>query len=186
MQPVRPAEQKNEVSARLWAATPLLPPEILEPCRRQLSVTHRVLYRAVAEPILDSPGVVSGVCQCVAAAMAKHVCMYRKIKAGALAKAFYLPIDGVRRERPTALGSKTKPLSGNCRRSSRNALTSSPRSGWTEGLPFLTRRTWRDGDRPNSTCDHSKSQISEARRPCRKATSTSVASRCPHGRPSPP
>ena len=43
--------------------------------------------------------------------------------------------------RPVA---KTKPLFGNCRRSSRSALISSPRSGWTLGLPLLTRRTCKE------------------------------------------
>jgi hypothetical protein len=34
---------------------------------------------------------------------------------------------------------KTKALSGNWRRNSRSARTSSPRSGCAEGLPFLAR-----------------------------------------------
>jgi hypothetical protein len=51
------------------------------------------------------------------------------------------------------------------------------------GLLFLDRRTCSEADRPNSTWLHSRSQISEARRPCRKAIRTSVASRCPQ-RPS--
>ena len=38
------------------AETALVPPEILEPRRRQLGIAHRVLYRAVAEPVLDGPG----------------------------------------------------------------------------------------------------------------------------------
>jgi hypothetical protein len=74
----------------------------------------------------------------------------------------------------------TKLESGNCRRSSRKARISSPRSGCTDGLPFLTRRTWRHAERPNSTCDHSKSQISEARRPWRKAMRIRVVSRWPY------
>ena len=44
----------------------------------------------------------------------------------------------------------TKPVSGNCRRSSRKARSSSPRSGCTDGLPLLTRRTCSEADRPNS------------------------------------
>ena len=47
------------------------------------------------------------------------------------------------------------------------------------GLPFLARRTCSDGDRPNSTCAHSKSHISIARKPCRKAIRIRVASRSP-------
>src|SRR5262245_20212899 len=39
-------------------------------------------------------------------------------------------------------------------------------------LAVLARRTCKYDERPHSTCDHSKSQIPEARRPCQKATST--------------
>ena len=46
----------------------------------------------MAEPVLDSPGVVSGVRQCVAAAMAQHVGMQREIEASALAKTRRMPI----------------------------------------------------------------------------------------------
>jgi hypothetical protein len=79
----------------------------------------------------------------------------------------------------------TKPLSGNCRRSSRSALISSPRSGCTDGLPFLTRRTCSEADRPNSTWHHSRSQISCARRPCWKAIRIRVAPVTVCARPAP-
>src|SRR5262252_6673200 len=61
--------------------------------------------------------------------------------------------------------------------SSRNMRNSSPRIGWTAGLPFFALRTCSAGLRPHSTCDHSRSVISTARKPCRKATRISVAPR---------
>jgi hypothetical protein len=51
--------------------------------------------------------------------------------------------------------------------------------GCTAGLPFFALRTCSAGLRPRSTCDHSRSAISTGRKPCRKATRISVASRWP-------
>src|SRR6516164_9801941 len=74
--------------------------------------------------------------------------------------------------------SKTKaPVVLRC--SSRSMRNSSPRIGWTAGLPFFALRTCSAGLRPHSTCDHSRSAISTARKPWRKATRISVASRWP-------
>src|SRR5258708_572802 len=50
--------------------------------------------------------------------------------------------------------------------------------GWVDALPFLARRTCRAAP-SKSICDHSRSQTSEARSPCRYVTSSIVASRCP-------
>ena len=61
-------------------------PEILKPRRRQFGIAHCVLYRAVAEPVLDGPGVVSGVCQRIAAAMPQHVDVHREAEASALSQ----------------------------------------------------------------------------------------------------
>jgi hypothetical protein len=47
----------------------------------------------------------------------------------------------------------------------------------------LTRRTWSAAFRPSSTCDHSRSAISAARRPCRYAIRIMVASRWPQRPP---
>jgi hypothetical protein len=49
-----------------------LAPEVLEPDRGQLGVSEAVLYRAVAEPILDSPRVVAGVGEGIAAGVTEH------------------------------------------------------------------------------------------------------------------
>ncbi len=57
------------------------PPEVFKPRRRQLGVPDRMLNRAVAKPVLNGPGVVPGVRQCVAAAVAQHVHMDRKSEA---------------------------------------------------------------------------------------------------------
>ena len=132
----------------------------------------------MAKPILDRPRIVPCIGQGVAAAVTEHVAMHREIEASTLANAFDVPINRVRREWSAAFGREHKAESGNCRRSSRNALNlvAAERMN-ADGLPFLTRRTCSAADRPNSTCDHSRSQISEARRPCRNAIRIKVASR---------
>ena len=58
----------------------------------------------MTQPILNSPCIVTGVRQCVAAAVPQHVCMHREVGAGALANSLDKPIDGVRGERSAALG----------------------------------------------------------------------------------
>ena len=50
----------------------------------------------MTQPILNSPCIVTGVRQCVAAAVPQHVCMHREVGAGALAESLDKPIDGVR------------------------------------------------------------------------------------------
>ena len=52
---------------------PSLSPEVLEPSWRQLGVAHRVLDRAVAEPILQRQRIMSRIRQSVAAGMPEHV-----------------------------------------------------------------------------------------------------------------
>jgi hypothetical protein len=49
----------------------------------------------MAEPVLDGPGIVPGVRQCVAAAMAEHVGVDREGEARALPNAFNQAIDRV-------------------------------------------------------------------------------------------
>jgi hypothetical protein len=58
-------------------------PEVLKPIRCQLGVPNSVLDVFVAEPSLQRTGVVAGVRQGVAAAMAQHVRMDRKRHFGA-------------------------------------------------------------------------------------------------------
>jgi hypothetical protein len=52
-----------------------IPPEVLEPIRRQLGVAHRVLDVLVAKVCLQRPGVVAGICEGEAAGVPKHVGM---------------------------------------------------------------------------------------------------------------
>ena len=47
-----------------------VPPKILEPIGRQLRIAYRVLDILVSHPSLDGPGIVAGVRQCIAAAVA--------------------------------------------------------------------------------------------------------------------
>src|SRR5215813_15506665 len=65
-----------------WGMIFHLAPEVLEPVRCQLGVTHRVLNVSVPEPSLQRPGVVAGVGQGIAAGMPQHVRMYRELHVG--------------------------------------------------------------------------------------------------------
>jgi hypothetical protein len=56
----------------------LLSPEVLEPARRQLGVSHRVLDIAVAEVGLQRSRIVALVGQCKTTGVAQHVRMSRK------------------------------------------------------------------------------------------------------------
>ena len=94
--------------APVWPIARLVPPEILEPRRRQLGIADGVLDCSMAEPILNGPRVVSGVRQCVAAAMAQRVRVHREIEASTLPNAFNQAIDSVGRERAAALGCEYK------------------------------------------------------------------------------
>jgi hypothetical protein len=59
----------------------------------------------MAEPILDASRVMARIGQGVAASVAEHVGMDQKAEAGALADALDQAVDGVGRERTTALAS---------------------------------------------------------------------------------
>src|SRR5437764_13944478 len=61
-----------------------LPPEVLEPVRRQLGIAHRVLDVLVAEPRLQRAGVVAGIGQGVAAAVPQHMRVDRERHFGPL------------------------------------------------------------------------------------------------------
>jgi hypothetical protein len=91
----------------------------------------------MAEPCLQRPRIVPGVRQGEAARVPQHVAMDRECQTSTRAYTFDETVDGVLVNGPPRSVANTKPLSGNCRRSSRNALISSPRSGWTLGLPFF-------------------------------------------------
>jgi hypothetical protein len=56
--------------ASMWTVPPSIPPEVLEPIRRQLGVAHGVLDIAVAEIGLQGAGVVALICQGEAAGVA--------------------------------------------------------------------------------------------------------------------
>lgn len=60
----------------------------------------------MTQPILNGPGVVPGVRQCIAAAVAQHVDVNQEVEAGALPNAFNQPINSIRREWTTALSAK--------------------------------------------------------------------------------
>ena len=122
------------------------------------------------KPILNPARVMPGIRQGVAAAVSQHVRVHRERKPGALADALDKAVHRVGGERAAALRGEHKGAVRECRCSSRRARISSPRKGCAAGLPFLARRTCSVAARPISTCDHSRSQISTALRPCRYAT----------------
>jgi hypothetical protein len=65
-----------------------VPPEILEPRRRQLGVPHRVLNVSVAEVGLQGAGVVALVGQGITASVSKHVRVRLEAQLGLLARPF--------------------------------------------------------------------------------------------------
>jgi hypothetical protein len=86
--------------------------------------------------------------------MAQHVGVDWKGEAGARADALDEPIDGIRRERPAALGGEDE---GRVRAlpaqlAQRSHLVAAQRMAL--GLPFLARRTCSVAARLSSTCDH--------------------------------
>ena len=65
-----------------------VPPEILKPRRRQLSVAHGVLDVAVAKIGLQGAGVVALVGQCVTTGVSEHVRVRLEAQLGLLARPF--------------------------------------------------------------------------------------------------
>jgi hypothetical protein len=91
--------------ARLWLSrTPLVPPKIFKPVRRQLRITDRVLDVAVAKPCLECPRIVASVCQGEAAGVSEHVWVDRKRHPGPLAEARDQCVEALGRHRAAALG----------------------------------------------------------------------------------
>ncbi len=80
------------------------PPEIPEPIRRQLRVTHRVLNIAVPEPRLQRPRIMPLVRKLVTAAVAQHVGMDSEGHTRTLTEAPDQGMEALRRHRRAALG----------------------------------------------------------------------------------
>jgi len=124
----------------------------LHSCQKYLnrfgdSVSHGVRDVAMAKPILQRPPVMAGVGQDVAAGVAQHVRMNREGQA-ARADALIGRFTAADVKGPSRSVARTKAESGSRRCSSHGALISSPGSGWTEGLPFLSRRTCSEAEPP--------------------------------------
>jgi hypothetical protein len=80
-----------------------LPPEVLEPGRRQLGIAHRVLDVAMAEVGLQGAGVVASIGKRKAAGVAQHVRMCLEIDAGSTPDALDHLGEAGGRERRTTL-----------------------------------------------------------------------------------
>ena len=93
------AGQDQTLSARRIRSSP----EVLEPARRQLGVSHRVLDVAVAEVSLQRPGIVALVGQRKATGVAQHVRMSRKAQLGLDTSALHHARKACRRERRAPL-----------------------------------------------------------------------------------
>src|SRR5260370_13945495 len=86
-----------------------LPPEILEPVRRQRRIDRCARNRAMAEPSLDRPGIVPLVGKRIAAGVAKHVRVSLQFKAETTAcRPLDHPGKACSRERRAALADKDK------------------------------------------------------------------------------
>ena len=83
-----------------------LSPEVLEACCAQLGVANGMRDRAMAEPVLDGPGIGASVGQRVTAAMPQHVEMYLKRQLGTAAYNLDQPVNGVRRKGRAPLSGK--------------------------------------------------------------------------------
>src|SRR5215471_3318898 len=79
-------------------------PEVLEPIRSQLGVTHRVLDVLVAEPCLQRPRIVPGIGQGVATGVPQHMREDGEGHAGAPAEALEQRAEALGRHWAAALG----------------------------------------------------------------------------------
>src|SRR5262249_62075953 len=94
----------NDASYTIRRNGCLIAPEILEPIRCQLGVTHSVLDVAMAEPCLQGPGVVAGIGQRVAATVEQHVRVDGEGHLGPNTNAAEQGMKAFRRHRAAALG----------------------------------------------------------------------------------
>ena len=85
-----------------------IPPEVLEPVRRQRRVDRGAGDRPVPQPALDRPGVVPFVRKCVSAGVAQHVRVRLDLKVGAGRGALDHPCEARRGERRAALADEDK------------------------------------------------------------------------------
>src|SRR5215471_8529860 len=94
----------------------------------------------VAEIVLQGASIVAVIGQLEAAGMAQHVWMDGERHPGGLAKALDEVMEAHRADSPRSLTNTWTSL-GFSRRSLRRARISSPRIGWTLGVPRLALRT---------------------------------------------
>src|SRR5262249_21649881 len=90
-------------SLRWRALRPSIPPKILEPIRRELSVADGVLDILVPHPGLDRPGVVTGIRRRIAAAVPQDVRVDPESHPCALTEARNQRRKALRRDRAAAL-----------------------------------------------------------------------------------
>jgi hypothetical protein len=81
---------------------------------RQFAVAHGVLYRAMPQPILNPPRIMSCIGQGVAARVEEHVTMDLEGQAGALTDALLSALTASGVNGPPRSVANAKALSGNC------------------------------------------------------------------------
>ena len=92
-----------EVCLALFERDHGLPPKILEPARRQLGVTHRVLDVSMAQVGLKGPGIVAFVSQREPAGVSQHVGVSLEAQLGLDTSALHHARKACRRERRSPL-----------------------------------------------------------------------------------
>jgi hypothetical protein len=83
---------------------PSVPPEVLEPVRRQGRADRGARDRPVAEPPLDRPGVMTLVGERIATSMAEHVRVRLQLKAGGAGRPLDHPGEAGGREWASRVG----------------------------------------------------------------------------------
>ena len=144
-----------------------IPPEILEPIRRQLGIAHRVLDVLVSHPRLNSAGIMAGFRERIATPVPKHVRVDREWHPGAHAQPHHKRMEALGRNRTASFRSKDI-RAGRLFALQAAQGTDLVISDWMDarGASLASADVQAPGPLSSTWC-HCRSQTSEARRPCR-------------------
>src|SRR5437867_567885 len=81
----------------------LIPPKVLEPCRRQFRISDRVADISMPKVILNGSRVVTIARELVSRTMSQHVRVNLEGHSGLLSRALHQPIETIGRERCSSL-----------------------------------------------------------------------------------
>src|SRR5260221_454693 len=85
------------------SAACLIPPKVLEPCRRQFRISDRVANISMPKVILNGSRVVTIAGELVSRTMSQHVRVNLEGHSGLLSRALHQPIEPIGRERCSSL-----------------------------------------------------------------------------------